>query len=472
MSVKEFTFSWQDGLAFCALIHRHRPDLLDFDSLNKKNKKENIELAFDIAEKHLGITKLLDVEDLTEIVKPDERSVMTYVALYFHAFSVADKFENAGRRLAKFGNVLETVWQMQHDYESRVTKFIEEIGQVAESWTRCEFDGTYSDAKQQLNEFNKFKLEQKRVWIAEKRDLDTLLSNITTKLRTYNLKPYSPPKGLELQDINAKWQEYVDCEYARRKAIGTQIREIKEKLRVEFSEAANEFERELSQISLALGSLDGDLDAQLERSQQIAQQFESICSKVDVLQNVSARCEEANIEDNDYTVFSLEDLLFDMGLVRQSLNNKIAFIKNQIAARSMTNVTPEQLEEFESAFRHFDRDNTNNLNLIEFKACVSSLGVSFDDAEFEEIFKTLSNTGEIDFHQFVEYMVNITEDKTSISQLLESFKVVSDDRDIITVEDMRKARLDQQTIEFLTAKLKQVDLGYDFESFLKDVFDQ
>lgn len=47
--------SWQDGLALCALIHHHRPDLLEFDPLNKADKHKNLELAFDVAEKHLGI---------------------------------------------------------------------------------------------------------------------------------------------------------------------------------------------------------------------------------------------------------------------------------------------------------------------------------------------------------------------------------------------------------------------------------
>lgn len=70
VSVKDFTyrspllkwsvfanvcFSWQDGLAFCALIHRHRPDLLDFNKLSSTNKHENLRLAFDVAEKHLNI---------------------------------------------------------------------------------------------------------------------------------------------------------------------------------------------------------------------------------------------------------------------------------------------------------------------------------------------------------------------------------------------------------------------------------
>lgn len=72
----------------CALIHRHRPDLLDWQTLDKTNAHAATRLAFTIAQQHLNIPQLLDVSDICDIEKPDERSVMTYVAQYFHAFSV------------------------------------------------------------------------------------------------------------------------------------------------------------------------------------------------------------------------------------------------------------------------------------------------------------------------------------------------------------------------------------------------
>ena len=57
VKVTNFTSSWKDGLAFASLIHKHRPDLIDFDKLSKENAKENLAMAFDIAEEKLGIPK-------------------------------------------------------------------------------------------------------------------------------------------------------------------------------------------------------------------------------------------------------------------------------------------------------------------------------------------------------------------------------------------------------------------------------
>ena len=62
VDVQNFHMSWKDGLAFCALIHRHRPELLDYHKLRKDNARDNFKLAFEVAERHLDIPQMLDVE--------------------------------------------------------------------------------------------------------------------------------------------------------------------------------------------------------------------------------------------------------------------------------------------------------------------------------------------------------------------------------------------------------------------------
>ena len=77
VEVRDFSGSWNDGLAFCALLDIHRPDLIDYDTLDKSDHKGNMQLAFDIATKEIGIPDLLDVEDVADVARPDERSLMT-----------------------------------------------------------------------------------------------------------------------------------------------------------------------------------------------------------------------------------------------------------------------------------------------------------------------------------------------------------------------------------------------------------
>ena len=82
--------SWKDGLAFCALLHATNPSLIPaWDSLSAAAAEDNLNLAFRVAEKELGVTKLLDAEDIVEMRRPDAKSITTYVILLHKALSSA-----------------------------------------------------------------------------------------------------------------------------------------------------------------------------------------------------------------------------------------------------------------------------------------------------------------------------------------------------------------------------------------------
>ena len=62
LDVRDFTSSWRDGLAFNALIHAIRPDLVDLRRVTRMDVRERLENAFTVAEHHLGIPRLIDAE--------------------------------------------------------------------------------------------------------------------------------------------------------------------------------------------------------------------------------------------------------------------------------------------------------------------------------------------------------------------------------------------------------------------------
>lgn len=85
VEVADFTDSWVDGLAFCAVLHSYCPELIDYGELQPEAKLQNLDLAFTVAEK-LGIPKLMQPVDLLAESGPDKFSVITYLAQFVDHF--------------------------------------------------------------------------------------------------------------------------------------------------------------------------------------------------------------------------------------------------------------------------------------------------------------------------------------------------------------------------------------------------
>ncbi|KAF9452931.1 hypothetical protein P691DRAFT_659813 [Macrolepiota fuliginosa MF-IS2] len=476
VNVQDFSLSWSDGLALCALIHCHRPDLLDYDKLDKTDRHGNTRLAFQIAAEHLDIPQLLEVEDLCDSPRPDERSVMTYIASFFHAFSTMNQAETVSRRVIKFAELMQSVWVSRNDYERRVRLLLSALYDVQAEWDAIVFDGSYNDAKQQSADFATYKKTTKREWVTEKQDVATLFGNIQTKLRTYGLREYVPSNGLALSDVDAAWKGLLESEASRSRKINAQIREIKEGLRKKFAKVANEFEHRLHSISHELASMEGPLESQQEQVKEIETRIPALSDALADVAGIEAECEAANVEENDYTVFTYQDLAFELELVVHSIAKKIAFMDNQIVSRNMTNLTPAQLEQFESTFRYFDKDESNTLNLAEMIAALASLGIVYSEDDMNYIYDELvRDYGAVTFEAFINLLVDIMEDQTSREQLLEAFRGIASDKPVVTELDLRIAQLPVPAIEYLrnaipSAANETGESEYDYERWLDEVF--
>jgi hypothetical protein len=87
VKITNFAGSWKNGLAFCALLHRFGPEHIPFETLTADNPADNLALAFKVAKDVWGIEDIIDVEDITDAVRPDEKIIMTYLAMWFKCFA-------------------------------------------------------------------------------------------------------------------------------------------------------------------------------------------------------------------------------------------------------------------------------------------------------------------------------------------------------------------------------------------------
>jgi actinin alpha len=232
VQVDNFHMSFVDGLAFCALIHAHRPDLLNYDSLSKDNPRENLKLAFDVAE-GLGIPRLLEIEDLLDVARPDERSVMTYVSEYYHYFASRNQGEVAGKRIGKLAEALRQIEELKNAYIARATDLAEWIKKTTDSMNdhgEPPFGGTVDSVKSNMGDYDSYQKDTKPPKTAEKLSVEQAYNNLTMKLRAQGRPPFDPPAGLSVGDINNLWGGLDKSERDRDQAMRDELRRLQELL--------------------------------------------------------------------------------------------------------------------------------------------------------------------------------------------------------------------------------------------------
>lgn len=85
VKVINLTSSWRDGLAFNSIIHRNRPDLIDYRACQHHTARDRLESAFHVAQHRLGITRLVEPEDV-DSSHPDEKSMISYLGQLYQLF--------------------------------------------------------------------------------------------------------------------------------------------------------------------------------------------------------------------------------------------------------------------------------------------------------------------------------------------------------------------------------------------------
>ncbi|GAA6010630.1 hypothetical protein JCM11491_003001 [Sporobolomyces phaffii] len=472
VEVKDFTKSWMDGLALCALIHRHRPDLLDFDALHARDAVENLSLAFQIAERHLGIPQLLDVEDVCGPKRPDERSVMTYIAQFFHAFSSKAQQENESRVISHFVENMSELMVSVHDYERRMASLLSALSAHLHTLRALPSPSLtpYSTLVSLLTQFTtSYYLSTRRPWVRERVELGQLLARITEKLKTYGLKGYEPPEGARLEDLDARWRELEAAETRQVEGLKDEIGRLRRDATRRVKALIAEVVQELDEVRLEMtptgpSTAMATLENQLERSRALQtsrlprlrqamerlDEAESSCLAHDVpipilLAPLTATPQETT------TVHSAQGLRFEFDLVESTLAAKIAFLENQIVARKQTLLKPEQLEEFESAFRAFDKDSRNRLGLDELVGAFGSLGVA--EINLEEIHQ--DENDEVSFEEFIRFLTARAEDRLTGDKVRSCFRSVASEKGYVTELDLTRLQLPTAALQFLQEHMPQ-----------------
>ncbi|NXG57405.1 MACF1 factor, partial [Hemiprocne comata] len=289
-----FSSCWSDGKMFNALIHRYRPDLVDMERVQIQSNRENLEQAFEIAER-LGVTRLLDAEDV-DVPSPDEKSVITYVSSIYDAFP---KVPEGGEGISAIE--VDSRWL---EYQSRVDSLISWIKQHTILMSDKSFPQNPVELKALYNQYIHFKETEIPAKQQEKGRIEELYKLLEVWIEFGRIKL---PQGYHPNDVEEEWGKLIIEMLEREKLLRPAVERLELLLQI-----ANKIQNGAlsceEKLTLAKNTLQADA-AHLESGQPV--QYES--DVVVYLQECEGLLRQLQVDlqilrDENY--YQLEELVF------------------------------------------------------------------------------------------------------------------------------------------------------------------
>ncbi|XP_075346493.1 plectin isoform X11 [Mycteria americana] len=215
-----FTTSWRDGRLFNAIIHRHKPMLIDMNRVYRQSNLENLDQAFTVAERDLGVTRLLDPEDV-DVPQPDEKSIITYVSSLYDAMPRVPEVQDGVK-----ANELQLRWQ---EYYEVVTVLLQWICQHTVLFEERRFPASYEEIEILWRQFLKFKETELPAKEADKNRSKAIFQSLEGAVQSGQLKV---PPGYHPLDVEKEWGKLHVAVLEREKLLRAEFERLERLQRI------------------------------------------------------------------------------------------------------------------------------------------------------------------------------------------------------------------------------------------------
>jgi spectrin beta, non-erythrocytic 1/4/5 len=209
-----------NGMALCALVHKHRPKLIDFDSLDPNDSKTNLQTAFDAAEKFFGLEQYLTTDDITQM---DEKSMVVYVSEYYYGIAAARKIDAAVRRIHKLIQYTRTNDAMKKECTEQAVQLIASIDDTCTALSDRTIHNTMEDAEREMEEFYAYKKDTKTKLTQQFLFVEKTFNNLSMRLQEGKRPAFTPPAGNSVADLRAKLHKLDEEEVVRKEHLQKEL---------------------------------------------------------------------------------------------------------------------------------------------------------------------------------------------------------------------------------------------------------
>jgi cortexillin 1/2 len=266
VNIENYRNSFRSGNAFLALCDAfiENPEVFDYNKFDRSDPNTTLAKAYELAEAHLGIPKLLDPEE-TSSGEVDERSLVLYISLYFHAFvarqqqrAIAEDKNRLEQELGGLKGSLQERAQKAEELNRENQKLKQELEQLKQENAELREKNTYLEEKVEVL---KQLLEQEN---EEKEELEKAKQELEKQLQELRHLVESQAKEIaqlkaDLEEERKKNKELSDLKLSMAETasgLDGQIAELTSKLQAETSARKKEREEQEARARVEVSGLD------------------------------------------------------------------------------------------------------------------------------------------------------------------------------------------------------------------------
>lgn len=278
---------------------------MNFSKLHASNHLDNLQNAFDVAETRFGIPKLLDPEDV-DVQRPDEKSIMTYIASYYHTFSKLNEGQRGGKKITFIISKIKTIEDQQRQYEIDSKSLLKWIADKTVLMRNRSYANTIQGLQKSFKDFKTYTTIEKPVKCKEKVNIEASFFEIEMKLKELRQPAYVPTEGHRLSDIEQAWKTLDKEEHLQEMALRSEMMRLErlEQLAAKFNQKVglrNSYLDEMIQVlsDPRYGANFYNVEASLKKHEAISADILSREDRFNEIEKLMNHLSKENYHDKD-----------------------------------------------------------------------------------------------------------------------------------------------------------------------------
>eukprot|EP00005_Dracoamoeba_jomungandri_P003108 CAMPEP_0174260450 /NCGR_PEP_ID=MMETSP0439-20130205/9716_1 /TAXON_ID=0 /ORGANISM="Stereomyxa ramosa, Strain Chinc5" /LENGTH=1009 /DNA_ID=CAMNT_0015344697 /DNA_START=295 /DNA_END=3324 /DNA_ORIENTATION=+ len=237
----------------------------------------------------------------------------------------------------------------------------------------------------------------------------------------------------------------------------------------DFAAVVDPFSQKITDTKNEISHPTGDLESQLSFVESKIASSDADGAAISDIKAAEEKVQAAGITYNEHTALSLKDVQVQFDQYKDFLEEKRKMLESEIEQDKLKGLTPEEMQDIEDQFRHFDKDDDDVLTKSELRGCLYSLGEEKSRKEIDQLMVDYGNGEEVDINGFKEFMFEMLGVSDTKDEILSGFKLINRGKDEADMELMGMV-MNEHDLDYFTSTAPKTDDSYDYNSWTEDIF--